>query len=63
MRKAEAREQAAREASRPAAEPKSADPDAELIEAALRLLDEERRQQDNGYWKDRDKGKGWERDR
>lgn len=61
IREANAKEAAKREAEAPAPEEKP-NPYAAQIDAALRAIEQER-QQDSAYWKDRDRGKGWERDR
>ncbi len=63
VRKAQAKADAKREAEKPAPEQKD-NPFARQIEAAMRLIEAEREQQkDRTYWEDRDKDKGWERDR
>ena len=59
VREAQAKAEAKREASSPA-EP---DPYAKIIGAAVRGIQEDRAAgQDETYWKERDRGKGWERD-
>ena len=61
--KAEAKAEANREAERPARDEKAAAYDA-IIESAARALAEERERQSKGdaWWKERDSGKGFERD-
>jgi len=59
VREAQAKAQAKRDAEKPA-EP---DPYAKIIGAAVRGIQEDRAVgQDETYWKERDRGKGWERD-
>lgn len=62
VREAQARQEAKREASKPVVEENRIDPNEQLIQQALRLLEEEQQKKDNAYWKERDRGKGWERD-
>ena len=59
--KAEAKAEANREAERPARDDKAAAYDA-IIEAAVRAAEEERARHGEAWWKERDKGKGFERD-
>ncbi len=59
--KAEAKAEADREAERPARADKAAAYDV-IIEAAVRAAEEERARHGEAWWKERDKGKGWERD-
>lgn len=62
VREAQAKAEAKREADKPAPE-ETTNPYARQIEAALRIVDEERQQrEDRTYWEERDRGKGWERD-
>jgi len=62
VREAQAKADAKREAEKPAPEEKT-NPYARQIEAAMRVVDEERQQrEDRTYWEERDRGKGWERD-
>ena len=62
VREAQAKADAKREAEKPAPEDK-ASPYAKIIDAAVRAIQDERAvQQYDTYWKDRDRGKGWERD-
>ncbi len=59
--KAEAKSEAVREAERPAPEDKAAAYE-RIIESAVRAVEEERAQHGEAWWKERDKGKGFERD-
>ncbi len=59
--KAEAKAKAGREAERPAHEDIAA-ADERIIESAVRAVEDERAQQGEAWWKERDKGKGFERD-
>ncbi len=59
--KAQAKADANREAERPAPEDKAAAYE-RIIESAVRAVEEERAQQGEAWWKERDKGKGFERD-
>ena len=62
LRAAQAKETAKHEAAKPAAEEKI-DPYAKIIDAAVRVIEQERAAgKDDVYWKERDRGKGWERD-
>ena len=62
VREAQAKADAKREAEKPLPEEKT-NPYARQIDAALRVIEEERQQrEDRTYWEDRDRGKGWERD-
>ncbi|MBX9711789.1 MAG: hypothetical protein K2X60_12215, partial [Xanthobacteraceae bacterium] len=62
VREAQAKAAAKHEAEKPAPEPKGA-PYQKIIDAAVRVSEEERtHQQADAYWKERDRGKGWERD-
>jgi hypothetical protein len=59
VREAQAKAEAKRDAEKPA-EP---DPYDKIIGAAVRSIQEDRAAgQDETYWKERDRGKGWERD-
>jgi hypothetical protein len=58
---AEAKAEANRENERPARDDKAAAYDA-IIESAVRAAEEERARQGEAWWKERDKGKGFERD-
>lgn len=62
VREAQAKADAKREADKPAPEDKT-NAYARQIEAALRLIEQERVQGDDVYWKERDRGKDFERDR
>jgi hypothetical protein len=59
--KAEAKAEATRVNERPARDDKAAAYDA-IIESAVRAAEEERARHGEAWWKERDKGKGWERD-
>ena len=59
--KAEAKAEATRENERPARDEKAAAYDA-IIESAVRAAEEDRARHGEAWWKERDKGKGWERD-
>lgn len=59
--KAIAKAEANREVERPAPEDKAAAYE-RIIESAVRAVEEERAQQGEAWWKERDKGKGFERD-
>jgi Relaxase/Mobilisation nuclease domain len=59
--KAVAKAEATREAERPAPEDKAA-AYARIIDSAVLAVEEERIQQGEAWWKERDKGKGFERD-
>ncbi|MEQ1717701.1 MAG: hypothetical protein ABL907_17275, partial [Hyphomicrobium sp.] len=59
--KADAKHAAEREAKQPEAEDKAA-AYARIIDSAVRMVEEERAREEDAYWKDRDRGKGWERD-
>lgn len=62
VRDAQAKADAKREAEKPSATEKS-DPYAKIIDAAVHRIEEERTAaKDETYWKERDRGKGWERD-
>jgi hypothetical protein len=62
VREAQAKADAKREAEKPVPEEKT-NPYARQIDAALRVVEEERQQrEDRTYWEERDRGKGWERD-
>jgi len=62
VREAQAKAAAKAEAEKPAPEEKP-NPYAHQIEAAMRVVEAEREQQkSNEFWKERDRGKGWERD-
>jgi hypothetical protein len=62
VREAQAKAAAKAEAEKPAPEEKP-NPYARQIEAAMRVVEAEREQQkSNEFWKERDRGKGWERD-
>jgi len=62
VREANAKAAAKREVEQPAPEPK-ANPYAKIIDAAVRAIEAEREGKDDAYWKERDRGKDWERDR
>lgn len=64
VREAIAREQARAAEARPAPEPQPS-PYAKYVEAALKAAEAEQqsRERDAAYWQERDKGKGWDRDR
>ena len=62
VREANAKAAAKREAEQPAPEPQ-ANPYAKIIDAAVRAIEAERVGKDDAYWKERDRGKDWERDR
>lgn len=64
VRDAIAKEQARAAEAKPAPEPKP-DPYAKYVEAALKAAEADRqgRDADAAYWKERDRGKGWDRDR
>jgi hypothetical protein len=62
VREADVKAAAKREAEQPAPEPQ-ANPYAKIIDAAVRAIEAERAQKDDAYWKERDRGKDWERDR
>jgi Relaxase/Mobilisation nuclease domain len=59
--KAEIKAEAIREAERPAPEDKAAAYE-RIIESAVRAAEEERAKQGDAWWKERDRGKGFERD-
>jgi Relaxase/Mobilisation nuclease domain len=59
--KAEIKAEAIREAERPAPEDKAAAYE-RIIESAVRAAEEERAQKGDAWWKERDRGKGFERD-
>jgi len=59
--KADAKHAAEREAKQPEPEDKAA-AYARIIDSAVRRAEAERAQQGDAYWKERDRGKGWERD-
>ena len=62
VREAQAKAAAKHEAEKPPA-PEKPDPYAKIIASAARLAEEERASaKGNIYWKERDRGKGWERD-
>ena len=62
VREAQAKADAKREAEKPAPEEKP-NPYAKIIDAAVRGMEAEQAlQKDDAYWKERDRGKGWERD-
>ena len=61
VREAQAKADAKRDAEKPAASEKT-DPYAKIVDAAVRRIEEERAATDDTYWKERDRGKGWERD-
>lgn len=62
VREANAKAAAKREAEKTEPEPK-ANPYAKIIDAAVRAIEAERASKDDAYWKERDRGKDWERDR
>jgi hypothetical protein len=64
VREAQAKAEAKREAEKPApAVDDKGNAYARQIEAAMRVIEEERRQQERrAYWEERDRGKGFERD-
>jgi len=62
VREANAKAAAKREVEQPAPEPK-ANPYAKIIDAAVRAIEAEQAGKDDAYWKERDRGKDWERDR
>ena len=59
--KADAKRDAAREAEKPEKEDKAA-AYGRIIDNAVRMAEEERAREGDVYWKERDRGKGWERD-
>ncbi len=59
--KADAKHAAEREAKQPESDDKAA-AYARIIDSAVRRAEAERAQQGDAYWKERDRGKGWERD-
>ena len=61
IRKARAKADAKHDAEKPAV-PVKTDPYAKLIDAAVRTIEEERAAKGDIFWKERDRGKGWERD-
>lgn len=62
LREAQSKAEAKREAEKPVPEDKS-NAFARQIDAALRIIEEEKTQQDgHAYWEERDRGKGYERD-
>jgi len=61
VREANAKAEAKRDAERPAPEPKD-NAYEKIIAAAVRHVEEERARQGEEWWKERDRGKGWERD-
>ena len=65
VREAQAKADAKREAEKPAPAPEDKTAGyTRHIEAAMRVIDAERlRQEDRAYWEERDRGKGFERDR
>ena len=65
VREAEAKANAKRSAESEARKPEQDDKAAayaRIIDNAVRLAEAERAQQGDAYWKERDRGKGWERD-
>ena len=66
VREAQAKAAAKRDAEREAAQPEKDDKAAaygRIIDNAVRMVEEERAREGDAYWKERDRGKGWERDR
>lgn len=61
VREAQAKAAAKQEADRPAPEPKANEYE-KILAAAMRAVEAERQQQGDAWWKERDRGKGWERD-
>lgn len=62
VREAQAKAEANRDAEKPPA-PEKTDPYAKIINATVLRIEEERTSaKDDAYWKERDRGKGWERD-
>mgnify|MGYP003386015781 CR=1 FL=1 len=59
--KADAKQTSEREAQKPEHDDKAA-AYARIIDSAVRRAEAERAQQGDAYWKERDRGKGWERD-
>ena len=65
MREAQAKADAKRDAARAADMPEKDDKAAaygRIIDNAVRMAEEERARDGDAYWKERDRGKGWERD-
>ena len=65
MRREVARHREEHAAEREAKQPDQADKAAafaRIIDSAVRRAEAERAQQGDAYWKERDRGKGWERD-
>ncbi len=60
--KANAKQASEREVQKPEVDNKAA-AYAHIIDSAVRLAEAERAQKDDAYWKERDRDKGWERDR
>jgi Relaxase/Mobilisation nuclease domain len=61
VREAQAKAAAKQETERPAPEPKGNEYE-KILAAAMRAVEAERQQQGDAWWKERDRGKGWERD-
>ena len=59
--KADAKQASERAAQKPEMDDKAA-AYARIIDSAVRRAETERAQQGDAYWKERDRGKGWERD-
>jgi len=63
VREAQAKEDAKREAEKPVQIDEKLAPYAKMIEAAVKAHDAaQTERKDEAYWKERDRGKGWERD-
>lgn len=62
VREAQAKAEAKRDAENPPASEKTGPYDKIIGDAVRALRDERTQQQDDAYWKERDRGKGWERD-
>jgi hypothetical protein len=65
VREAQAKADAKQVAERPAQQPERDDKAAayaRIIDSAVRLAETERAQENDSYWKERDRGKGFERD-
>ncbi|MBX9683024.1 MAG: relaxase/mobilization nuclease domain-containing protein [Hyphomicrobium sp.] len=62
VREAQAKADAKQVPERPAQQDDKAAAYARIIDSAVRLAETERAQQDDAYWKERDRGKGFERD-
>lgn len=65
VRQAQAKAEVNAEAKREAEQPARQEPESEfdkILAAAVRSVEAERSQHDAAYWKERDRGKGWERD-